>query len=214
MVLPEEEHGHSLEDSASESPASEDSVTEKTEIEADQQDTAASEDDEVVEATPEEALVQALAEVEKYRDVALRAEAEMQNMQRRTARDIENAHKFGLERFLENPLPVVDSLEKAIESGDQAGGEASEAIAEGVSLCHKLLLDVLDKENIEVIDPVGGPFDPNEHQAMSMVENPEMEPNSVFAVVQRGYKLNGRLVRAAMVMVTKAPAEAADESGG
>ena len=214
MALPEEEHGHSLEDSASESPASEDSVTEKTEIEVDQQDTAASEDDEVVEATPEEALVQALAEVEKYRDVALRAEAEMQNMQRRVARDIENAHKFGLERFLQNLLPVVDSLEKAIESGDQAGGEASEAIAEGVSLCHKLLLDVLDKENIEVIDPVGAPFDPNEHQAMSMVENPEMEPNSVFAVVQRGYKLNGRLVRAAMVMVTKAPAEAADESEG
>ena len=214
MALPEEEHGHSLEDSASESPASEDSVTEKTEIETDQQDTAASEDDEVVEATPEEALVQALADVEKYRDVALRAEAEMQNMQRRAARDIENAHKFGLERFLQNLLPVVDSLEKAIESGDQAGGEASEAIAEGVSLCHKLLLDVLDKENIEVIDPVGAPFDPNEHQAMSMVENPEMEPNSVFAVVQRGYKLNGRLVRAAMVMVTKAPAEAADESEG
>jgi len=214
MVLPEEEHGHSLEDSASGSPSSEDSVTEKTEIEADQQDTSASEADEVAEATPEEALMRALAEVEKYRDVALRAEAEMQNMQRRAARDIENAHKFGLERFLQNLLPVVDSLEKAIESGDQAGGEAGEAIAEGVSLCHKLLLDVLSKEKVEVIDPVGAPFDPNEHQAMSMVENPEMEPNSVFAVVQRGYKLNGRLVRAAMVMVTKAPAEAADESGG
>ena len=213
MALPEDEHGQSLEDSASESPASEVAVTEKTEIEAEEQDPAALEADEVVEATPEEALAQALAEVEKYRDVALRAEAEMQNMQRRTARDIENAHKFGLERFLENLLPVVDSLEKAIESEDQASGEASEAIAEGVSLCHKLLLDVLDKENIEVIDPVGAPFDPNEHQAMSMVENPEMEPNSVFAVVQRGYKLNGRLVRAAMVMVTKAPAEATDESG-
>ena len=211
MALPEEEHGHSLEDPASESPASEDSVTEKTEIEADQQDTAASEDHEVAEATPEEALVQAQAEVEKYRDVALRAEAEMQNMQRRAARDVENAHKFGLERFVQNLLPVVDSLEKAIESADQAVGEA---ITEGVSLCHKLLLDVLSKEKVEVIDPVGAPFDPNEHQAMSMVENPEMEPNSVFAVVQRGYKLNGRLVRAAMVMVTKAPAEAADESGG
>lgn len=69
------------------------------------------------------------------------------------------------------------------------------------------------RENVEVIDPIGEPFDPNEHQAMSMVENPNMEPNSVFAVVQKGYKLNGRLVRAAMVMVTKAPAAAA-ESGG
>ena len=133
-------------------------------------------------------------------------------MQRRTARDVENAHKFGLERFLQNLLPVVDSLEKAIESTDQAGDDAGEAIAEGIVLCHKLLLDVLGKENIEVIDPVGAPFDPNEHQAMSMVENPDMEPNSVFSVVQKGYKLNGRLVRAAMVMVTKAPASSADEA--
>ena len=109
-------------------------------------------------------------------------------------------------------LPVVDSLEKAIESAEQASGGAEDAIAEGVVLCHKLLLDVLNKENIEVIDPIGEPFDPNEHQAMSMVENPDMEPNSVFAVVQKGYKLNGRLVRAAMVMVSKAPASQVDDA--
>lgn len=138
----------------------------------------------------------------------------MQNMQRRTARDVENAHKFGIEKFLQNLLPVADSLEKAIESAEQASsGDAENAIAEGVRLCHKLLIDVMARENVEVIDPIGEPFDPNEHQAMSMVENPNMEPNSVFAVVQKGYKLNGRLVRAAMVMVTKAPAAAA-ESGG
>ncbi|MGB0692337.1 MAG: nucleotide exchange factor GrpE, partial [Pseudomonadales bacterium] len=116
--------------------------------------------------------------------------------------------------FLQNLLPVADSLEKAIESAEQASsGDAENAIAEGVRLCHKLLIDVMARENVEVIDPIGEPFDPNEHQAMSMVENPNMEPNSVFAVVQKGYKLNGRLVRAAMVMVTKAPAAAA-ESGG
>ncbi|MBT4159711.1 MAG: nucleotide exchange factor GrpE [Gammaproteobacteria bacterium] len=155
--------------------------------------------------TPEAALEKAQEEVLKFKDLALRAEAELQNMQRRTTRDVENAHKFGLERFLQNLLPVVDSLEKAIEASEQASDEASGAIAEGVSLCHKLLIDVLGKESVEVIDPVGEPFDPNEHQAMSIVENPEMEPNSVFAVVQKGYKLNGRLVRAAMVMVTKAP---------
>ena len=170
--------------------------------------------DAAAESTPEQALEAALEEVAKYRDAALRAEAEMQNMQRRTARDVENAHKFGLEKFLQNLLPVADSLEKAIESAEQASpGEAENAIAEGVRLCHKLLIDVMARENIEVIDPMGEPFDPNEHQAMSMVENPDMEPNSVFAVVQKGYKLNGRLVRAAMVMVTKAPAAAA-ESGG
>jgi len=168
--------------------------------------------EEAEELTPAAALEQAREEVTKFRDLALRAEAEMQNMQRRTARDIENAHKFGLERFLQNLLPVVDSLEKAIESAEAAGGEASDAIAEGVTLCHKLLMDVLHKESIEVLDPAGGePFDPDEHQAMSMVDNPDMEPNSVFAVVQKGYKLNGRLVRAAMVMVTKAPADAENQ---
>ena len=186
----------------------EDQVADETPADSDEAQSVS----ETLEVSAEKALEEALADVEKFKDTALRAEAEMQNMQRRTARDVENAHKFGLERFLQNLLPVVDSLEKAIESTDQAGDDAGEAIAEGIVLCHKLLLDVLGKENIEVIDPVGVPFDPNEHQAMSMVENPDMEPNSVFSVVQKGYKLNGRLVRAAMVMVTKAPASSADEA--
>ena len=189
-------------------PQREPSATDETEVDevGDKSDETASE-----EASGGE-LESALAEVDKLRDAALRAEAEMQNMQRRTARDVENAHKFGVERFLQSLLPVVDSLEKAIESAEQASGGAEDAIAEGVVLCHKLLLDVLNKENIEVIDPIGEPFDPNEHQAMSMVENPDMEPNSVFAVVQKGYKLNGRLVRAAMVMVSKAPASQVDDA--
>lgn len=160
------------------------------------------------EKEPEAALQKALEEVDKYRDQALRAEAEMQNMQRRTARDIENAHKFALEKFLQNLLPVADSMEKAVEAAEQSAENEEDPMLEGVRLCNKLLVDVLGKEGIEVIDPLGEPFDPNEHQAMSMVENPDMEPNSVFAVVQKGYRLNGRLVRAAMVMVTKAPAEA------
>lgn len=159
------------------------------------------------EQEPEAALQKALEEVDKYRDQALRAEAEMQNMQRRTARDIENAHKFALEKFLQNLLPVADSMEKAVEAAEQSAENEEDPMLEGVRLCNKLLVDVLGKEGIEVIDPLGEPFDPNEHQAMSMVENPDMEPNSVFAVVQKGYRLNGRLVRAAMVMVTKAPAE-------
>ena len=158
---------------------------------------------------PAALLEKALEEADRYRDMALREEAEMQNMQRRTARDVENAHKFGLERFIQNLLPVVDSLEKAIEVTEQTAGEG-DPMAEGIRLCHKLLIDVLAKENVEVLDPIGAPFDPQEHQAMSMVENPDMEPNSVFAVVQKGYKLNDRLVRAAMVMVTKAPSGAVD----
>jgi len=169
------------------------------------EETAASPDP---EQEPEAALQKALEDTEKYRDQALRAEAEMQNMQRRTARDIENAHKFALEKFLQNLLPVADSLEKAVEAAEQASENEDDPMLEGVRLCNKLFVDVLGKEGIEVIDPVGEPFDPKEHQAMSMVENPDMEPNSVFAVVQKGYRLNGRLVRAAMVMVTKAPAAA------
>ena len=159
--------------------------------------------DDELELLGDEALAVALLEVEKFRDLALRAEAEMQNLQRRTARDVENAHKFGVEKFVQNMLPVVDSLEKAIEST----GDNSDAIAQGVRLCHKLMVDTLNKQGVEIIDPEGEPFDPNEHQAMSMVENPDMEPNSVLAVVQKGFKLNGRLVRPAMVMVTKAPAD-------
>ncbi|MGV0035264.1 MAG: nucleotide exchange factor GrpE [Candidatus Azotimanducaceae bacterium WSBS_2022_MAG_OTU7] len=158
-----------------------------------------------VEPSGDEALATALSEAEKFKDIALRAEAEMQNLQRRTARDVENAHKFGVEKFVQNLLPVVDSLEKAIEATEQVSGDNADAIAEGVRLCHKLMVDTLTKEGVEIADPVGEPFDPNEHQAMSMVENPDMEPNSVLAVVQKGCKLNGRLVRPAMVMVTKAP---------
>ncbi|MFT7218521.1 MAG: molecular chaperone GrpE [Candidatus Azotimanducaceae bacterium] len=169
-------------------------------------DEASLESEPGIAVSPDEMLEQALADADKFRDMALRAEAEMQNMQRRTAREVENAHKYGLEKFVQNLLPVVDSLEKAVEISAEVSEGGEDAMVEGVILCHKLLVDVLGKEGIEVIDPHGEPFDPQEHQAMSMVENPDMEPNSVCAVAQKGYKMNGRLVRAAMVMVTKAPA--------
>lgn len=152
-------------------------------------------------------LVKSREEAERYKDMALRAEAEMQNIQRRAERDVANAHKYGLEKFVQNLLPVVDSLEKAIEAAEQLDSQAQQddAILEGVRLCHKLFLDVLDKHNVEVVDPEGEPFDPNEHEAMSMVENAEMDPNSVVSVIQKGYKINGRLIRPAMVMVSRAP---------
>ena len=148
-------------------------------------------------------LNNALEEVEKFKDMAIRAEAEMQNVRRRAERDVENAHKFGLERILTNLLPVIDGLEKALES---APTEADPVI-DGVRLTFKLVQNVLEKESVEVIDPLGEPFNPNEHEAISVVENPDMEPNSVCLVIQKGYKLNQRLVRPAMVMVTKAPLE-------
>ena len=144
-----------------------------------------------------------LAEIEGLRDKDLRAEAEMQNVRRRADRDVENAHKFGLERLVQQILPVVDSLEKALE----AKTNQDDPVIQGVELTFKLLQDLMSKEAINVIDPLGEPFDPNLHEAMSMIENSELEPNSVFAVVQKGYTLNERLVRPAMVMVTKAPNE-------
>lgn len=137
------------------------------------------------------------------RDAALRSQADAQNVKRRAEQDVEKARKFGLEQFARELLPVVDNLERALEAA--AGqDEAVKPIAEGVELTLKSFLDALRKFNIDAVDPMGEPFDPNLHQAMSMVENAEVEPNSVIAVMQKGYTLNGRLLRPAMVMVSKA----------
>ncbi len=157
------------------------------------------------DVTTDEALAAAQAEVDKFRDMALRAEAEMQNIKRRAERDVENAHKYGVERFLQNMLPVVDSIEKAIEASESSDMKDDDPIFEGIKLCRKLLVDVLTRENVEAIDPEGEPFDPNLHEALTTVPNPDVEPNTVVTVVQKGYKLNDRLVRPAMVMVSKNP---------
>lgn len=167
-----------------------------------------SETDAETDEDSDNALAAAKSEAEKYRDMALRAEAEMQNLRRRSERDVQNAHKFGAERLIQNLLPVVDSLEKAVEASQQAETAEDDPQLEGLKLCLKLFTDVLTKEGIEVVDPLGQPFDPNVHEALSMIENPDMEPNSVMAVIQKGYRLHERLVRPAMVMVSKSPAGA------
>ncbi len=147
------------------------------------------------------------AEVELLKDQALRSQAEAENIRRRAARDVENAHKFALEKFASDLLPVIDSLEKAVESAKDGEAAAdAQAIGEGVALSLKLFIDVLEKAGISQVHPLGEPFDPQLHEAMAMVENPDAEPNSVLDVMQAGYTLNGRLVRAAMVVVSKAPA--------
>ena len=159
-------------------------------------------DESLRELTPEERIVQLEEELVTARDDALRAQADAQNVIRRAEQDVEKARKFALERFAGELLPVVDNLERALEaaSGDE---EVVKPIAEGVELTLKSFLDALAKFHVEVVDPQGEPFDPNVHQAMSMVENNDVEPNSVIAVMQKGYTLNGRLVRPAMVMVSK-----------
>ena len=142
-------------------------------------------------------------ELAQMKDIALRAQADAQNVKRRAEMDVEKARKFALESFTRELLPVVDNLERALEA-TEGSDERAKPIVEGVELTLKSLMDALKKFNIEPVDPQGEPFDPQLHQAMSMVENPEVEPNTVIAVMQKGYTLNARLVRPAMVMVSKA----------
>ena len=150
----------------------------------------------------EDQIAQLQNDLAGAKDAALRAQADAQNVKRRAEQDVEKARKFALERFTGELLPVVDNLERALESAS-GDDEAIKPIAEGLELTLKSFLDVLAKHNVEVVDPQGEPFDPNLHQAMSMIENNEVEPNTVIAVMQKGYTLNGRLVRPAMVMVSK-----------
>jgi molecular chaperone GrpE len=147
-----------------------------------------------------EALLQ---QVTDANDQVLRIQAEMQNVRRRAERDIENAHKYALDKFTADLLPVVDNLERALGTIN-ADDETQKAVATGVELTLKSFLDVLARFNIEVVDPAGQPFDADLHQAVSMVPNSNSEPNTVIDVFQKGYTLNGRLVRPAMVVVSKA----------
>ena len=140
-------------------------------------------------------------QVQALKDQLLRQMAEVENVKRRASRDVENAHKFATEKLLNELFPILDSLEKAVETA--AATEGAEAIAEGVELSLKLFVDTLGKNGVEQIDPLGEPFDPQRHEAMTMVPNPSAEPNSVMDVMAKGYVLNGRLVRAAKVIVVK-----------
>jgi molecular chaperone GrpE len=143
-------------------------------------------------------------EITSLKEQVLRAHADAQNTRRRAEQDVEKARKFALEKFVADLLPVADNLERAIGAGD-AENETQKAVLEGVALTLKSLQDALKKYKVEVVDPAGEPFDPQLHQAMTMVPNPDMEPNTVMDVFQKGYTLNGRLVRPAMVVVSSAP---------
>lgn len=154
-------------------------------------------------AAQQAALESAKEEIDQLKDQALRSQAEVENIRRRAARDVENARKFALERFAKDLLPALDGLQKSAESA--AAATDVKAVADGVSLSLKLLLDTLRKNGIEQVDPLGEPFDPARSEAMALVENPDAEPNSVMEVMQKGYLLNGRLLRAAKVIVAKPP---------
>ncbi len=131
-------------------------------------------------------------------DGFVRLQAEMDNLRKRGEKQVEDAHKFASQKFVESLLPVVDSM----EMGMAAEGDV-EQIREGMGLTLKLFESVMEKNNIEAIDPMGEKFNPELHQAMAMQPNPEMESNTVMAVMQKGFTISGRLVRPAMVMVVK-----------
>lgn len=183
----------------------------KTEINEEQIPTV--EDSSVEELTSEKAeeqvqqdvsamLSEAQAEAEKQKELALRTLADMENLRRRTRIDLESAHKFALEKFVDALVPVMDSMEMGIDAASKEE-VTKESIQEGMDMTLKQFIDVLGNFNVERIDPVGEKFDPQLHEAMTMVPSPEHESQTVMEVFQKGYRLNERLVRPARVIVAQ-----------
>ncbi len=155
-------------------------------------------------------LEDARSKVDEHWNQVLRARAELENLQRRHERELENAHKFALERFASDILAVRDSMELGLDATNNEGADVN-SLREGTKLTLKLLTDVMEKFQIAQIDPDGEPFNPEFHQAMSIQPRDDVPPNTVIAVMQKGYTLNGRLIRPAMVMVSQGETGKIDE---
>jgi molecular chaperone GrpE len=173
------------------------------------EDSTAAEQDTGTDELPDHAELAALLEdargkADDHWGQVVRLQADMENLRKRSERDLANAHKFALERFANELLPVKDSLEMGLAAFDLEGADSNK-LREGVALTLQMLTSAMDKAAISEVNPQGEPFDPDFHQAMSMQERDDVEPNSVVTVVQKGYTLNGRLIRPAMVIVSKAP---------
>ncbi|GAB54726.1 protein grpE [Glaciecola punicea ACAM 611] len=147
-------------------------------------------------------LAAAEAKIEDQKDSVLRSIANSENARRRADQEVDKARKFALEKFAGELLAVVDNLERATQAAD-AENESVKPLLEGIALTHKLFMSTFEKFGIELIDPQGEIFNPEQHQAMSLQENEEFSPNTVMAVMQKGYSLKGRLLRPAMVMVSR-----------
>ena len=146
-------------------------------------------------------LAKAQAKAADNWDHYLRAVAEMDNLRRRNVKDVENAHKYGMEKFVNELLPVIDGMNLGLAAEDAS----AESLREGMKLTVNMLQKMMEKLGIEEVDPINEKFDAEKHQAMSMQPSADVEPNTVIAVMQKGYLLNDRLIRPAMVMVSKAP---------
>ena len=190
------ETGAGLHDSAARDDATSDHESEAAEA------PSASEPPEERVAGVEEELAEARQAARENLDRALRAQAEIENVRRRMARDVENAHKFALERFVAELLPVKDSLELGLTASAEEGAGVA-GIAEGLELTLRMLEQAMEKFGVRILDPAGEPFDPEFHQAMTMQESDTAESGTVLTVVQKGCLLNERLVRPAMVIIAK-----------
>ncbi|MEI5638281.1 MULTISPECIES: nucleotide exchange factor GrpE [unclassified Pseudoalteromonas] len=186
---------------------------EATQAEVEAEQTAQEQVDGEAELSPEEEIAGLHAEleaakktIEDQKDSVVRAAAETENVRRRAAQDVEKAHKFALEKFSNELLPVIDNLERAIEFSDKEN-ETLKPVLEGIDMTLKSFSDALAKFGVEAVDPQGEAFNPELHQAMSIQPSNDVSPNTVLAVMQKGYTLNGRLLRPAMVMVSKAAEE-------
>jgi molecular chaperone GrpE len=152
-------------------------------------------------------LAEADQQIAALKDQGLRTAAEAENVRKRLEREAETSKKYGAERLLGELLGVCDSLELGLKAAT-APEATAKSIGEGVALTHRQLQAFFDKHGVKAVDPVGQPFNPEQHEAVSMVESAEVAPNHVLAVMQKGYRLHERLLRPAMVMVAKAPAAA------
>lgn len=150
----------------------------------------------------EQALIEANAKIEEQKDSVTRAAASEANIRRRASQDVEKAHKFALEKFANELLPVIDNMERALH-GTDAEAEASKAIYEGVELTLKSFVSTVDKFGLKEVNPQGEAFNPEHHQAIGMQPSPDFPANTVMMVMQKGYILNDRLLRPAMVMVSQ-----------
>jgi molecular chaperone GrpE len=155
------------------------------------------------EVSLEDALAQAEQDLAKHREAMLRMQAEMENLRKRLLREVEKSRKFALERIMKDLLQVRDSMERGLE----VAGESStvESLREGQQLTLKMLAKVMQEHGLEVVDPLGQPFDPALHEAMTVMPSAEAAENTVLEVLQRGFRLHDRLLRPAMVVVSRKP---------
>lgn len=188
--------------------------TEKKEIEIEEVDQVVEENSEVIDDVAEESESSTVEindkqrvlseEVVRLKDEIIRLHAEADNVKKRNARELDNLRKFALDKFAKSLLPVADSMDKELEANEKDGIQLTvEQMVEGTILTQNVLLKVLKDNGVEVINPDGEKFNPEFHEAMTQVPNPDLEPNTIVDVFQKGYLLNGRLIRPAMVVVSK-----------